>query len=159
MREPRPQGRNHLSGQCGKSAPFFDGRRRRPPLKRFFLSFCRTRRTIPEKLYTNNSIASQASPFWHVGAPMRPDNGRKKRPMAIRGIILCFTGALFSHAIRPCVLKRRPSFAWRRPYDLHTRPSVACGRPIGLSSPLFACRHPYGSQAPLWASYALLFRM
>ena len=53
---PSLQGRNHLSGQCGKSVPFFDGRRRRPPLQCFFLSFYRTRRTIPEKLYTNNSI-------------------------------------------------------------------------------------------------------
>ena len=74
------QGRNHLSGQCGKSAPFFTGAEG-APLPNAFLSFCRKRRNVNEKLYINDSIASQASPFHYAGqrqdeAPPWPSEAR-----------------------------------------------------------------------------------
>ena len=74
------QGRNHLSEQCGKSAPLFFTCTEGPLSNVLWYSFCRKQRTIPEKLYKTPQSLPRLPPFWHVGALIRPDNGRAKRP-------------------------------------------------------------------------------
>ena len=130
------QRRNHLSGQCGKSAPFFGA----PSPTFFFYVFAAN----GEPSLRNVTQTTQSLPrlplLWHVGET----TAGRSAPWAPEAPPYASQAPSFHMQCAPMYFRGAPLSYGGAPMTFIPAPLLHVDAPIGLSSPLFACRHHYG---------------